>query len=280
MYILICVSCNIYCSVPYVDFDESMRSAEFADLISPPLFQIWFKFFKQLYEINNPDNVKVSEQLRIPKIIHQIWLGSEFPEQYKKYQESWRFYHPDWEYVLWTDAEVESFSFKNKDLFNQATNYGEKSDIWRYEILEQFGGVYVDTDFECLKPLDELHYLYDFYIGIQSLDTNMVQLGIGIIGVCQHHPLLEKAIEHLPSTQNTQQIISKTGPIFFTRIFTQYAHKYGFIDSALPASYFYPCGYTQKGMAYSLWQKPESFAVHHWAGSWLSADAFEKKGEV
>ena len=31
---------------------------------------------------------------------------------------------------------------------------GEKSDIFRYEILYRFGGVYVDTDFECIKPFE------------------------------------------------------------------------------------------------------------------------------
>jgi mannosyltransferase OCH1-like enzyme len=40
--------------------------------------------------------------------------------------------------------------------FDRASNFGEKSDIWRYEILFRLGGVYVDTDFECVRPFDSL----------------------------------------------------------------------------------------------------------------------------
>ena len=40
---------------------------------------------------------------------------------------------------------------EKRDVFERAINPGMKSDIFRYEILKQIGGLYVDTDFECLK---------------------------------------------------------------------------------------------------------------------------------
>ncbi len=52
------------------------------------------------------------------------------------------------------------------------------------------------------------------------------------------------------------------------------AGKTEFRDIALPASYFYPCGYEQRGTDRELWCKAESYAVHHWAGSWLKKEAF------
>ena len=39
---------------------------------------------------------------------------------------------------------------KNNFAFSQASNWGMKSDIFRYEILMKYGGVYIDTDYECL----------------------------------------------------------------------------------------------------------------------------------
>ena len=65
-----------------------------------------------------------------------------------------------------------------------------KSDIARYEIIYRYGGVYIDTDFECLRPLDFLHYIYDFYTGIQPLDSAYLQLGIGILAAAPAHPYL------------------------------------------------------------------------------------------
>ena len=41
------------------------------------------------------------------KIIHQIWFnlgnGKSVPLKYKKYQESWKNYHPNWHYILWDE---------------------------------------------------------------------------------------------------------------------------------------------------------------------------------
>ena len=46
--------------------------------------------------------------------------------------------------------DLAGFDMKNKLAFSQASNWGMKSDILRYEILMKYGGVYVDTDYECL----------------------------------------------------------------------------------------------------------------------------------
>lgn len=40
--------------------------------------------------------------------------------------------------------------------FDAATNFGEKSDILRYEILEKHGGVYADVDVACVQAFDSL----------------------------------------------------------------------------------------------------------------------------
>lgn len=261
---------------PYVDFDESMQNRNYIEAVKEEICRDFYRYFKQLYEKNNVRNVVKSGLLKIPKIIHQIWLGSEFPEQFKEFQETWLAHHPDWEYKLWTGADVATFPFKNKDLFDKAKNFGEKADIWRYEILEQFGGVYVDVDFECLKPLDILHYVYDFYVGLPTLGTNGVQIGIGIIGARPHHPILQTATLLLRKTNEKALIILKTGPVFFTNICRQIAGKTGLVDVVLPASYFYPRTFEQPKDPMSAWLKSESFAVHHWAGSWLSKEAFVK----
>ena len=45
---------------------------------------------------------------------------------------------------------------ENQALFDRATSYARKADIARYEVIRRFGGVYLDTDMECLRPIDEL----------------------------------------------------------------------------------------------------------------------------
>ena len=71
------------------------------------------------------------------------------------YLPSWKQFNNDFEYILWDEASIIQLGLKNMYAFQQTKNLGAKSDIARYEILNKFGGVYVDTDFECLAPLNK-----------------------------------------------------------------------------------------------------------------------------
>ncbi len=292
--------------VQTVDFDESMLLTDFPHILDRNDFKVVYGIFKDLYEKHNFKTLAASKDARIPKLIHVMWLGGKLPHEFESYVASWRKYHPDWTILFWTDnasnydrgTEVlQSFSelevrlqsgkkgdqlvidarnlaYDNKQFYDAAINYGEKSDILKWEIVYRFGGVYVDTDFECLQPLDPYNHTFDFYTGMQPLDTNMVQLGAALYGAIPHHPVLKACVEMIKYNQDIQQIVVKTGPIHFTKVFAHFAGKTGLRDVAFPASYFYPCGYEQKGTPQELWCKQESYAVHHWAGSWLKKEAF------
>lgn len=257
----------------YVDFDTSMQAARYPHRFTHYIERRFYDVFKLMYQKNNPARV-VAKHPGIPKIIHQIWLGSPFPEKYKAFRDSWLRHHPGWEYKLWTDKDIAELKLYNQALYDMSVNYGEKSDIARYEILYRFGGLYIDTDFECLRAFDHLHECYDFYIGIQPLDTNFVQLGIGLIGSVPGHQLLRTCMSKLAeNAAQYVQVIHRTGPIYFTRIFEAVAPLLSDATVALPATYFYPKGYSQTDEPEQVWRKPESFAVHHWEGSWLKKEA-------
>lgn len=252
-----------------VDFDTSMQLNRYPTFLDDPYNNAVYHFFKKQYLRNNPAIIPPQEELLIPKKIHWIWLGSPLPEIYTSNIQSWIDKNPGWEYKIWTDADVEDFQLINKNLFDAIPNYGAKSDIWRYEILERFGGLYVDIDQECLQAFTPLHHTYHFYTGLQPLDTGRLHSGISIIGSMPHHPILKKCIEQLPHYQQEPEVIIKTGPLFFTDMLFLTARQSSLHTIVFPASYFFPCNYTQKGQAQALWIKPESYAVHHWAGSWL-----------
>lgn len=292
-----------------VDFDVSMKAHEYARVLSTEPAQVLYNFLKQLYEKNRLERVSVQNDFKIPRYIHIIWLGGVLPQEYERYVKSWIDFHPNWTIVLWVDkpasyacdailhsfeefeqyvnmenpagkkivVDVKQLSFDNRVFYNQARNYGEKSDILKWQVVYQFGGVYVDVDCECLKPLDELHRIYDFYTGIQPLDTNRVQLGAALFAAIPEHPILKHCVETIKDDHKEIAIIAKTGPLHFTKSFFLVAGKTKTLDIAFPASFFYPCGYDQRGTEKSVWLCPESFAVHHWAGSWLKPTAFERR---
>lgn len=62
----------------------------------------------------------------------------------------------DTAYVLWDDEAVAKLALRNVEAYRTACNYGERSDIARYEILWRYGGVYVDADMVSVRSLDAL----------------------------------------------------------------------------------------------------------------------------
>jgi len=265
----------------YTPFDISMKTQNTIQKVNVERMhfllhndvQSMLAFFRAYYEYKSFLIIKPTVDIKIPKIIHQIWIGKEVPQEFESYCNSWKKHHPDWEYKLWTQHDIPNLLLHNKDLIVSSRNPGEISDLLRYEILYQFGGVYVDMDFECLAPLDELHYRYDFYIGLQPLDSELVQVGIGLIGTIPGHPILKNSYESIATKWHDplfeHMATGRTGPIHFTNIFCDLAGKTGYCDVVLPAHYFYPLGCTEFELHTQEWLASGSFAVHHWAKSWL-----------
>lgn len=262
----------------HYDFDESMKSAAFEFVISSTMNKKVLGYegafilnsFKELYERFRSETLTIQSAPKIPKIIHQIWIGKEVPQEFRSFQLSWKILHPDWEYRLWTQADVPFLHMVNEQYFMQSRNYGEKSDLMRYEILYKYGGVYVDFDFECLRPLDILHHTCDLYVGIQPLDSDYVQLGIGIIGARPGHPIIKHCIDTVKDDWHREEGATvKSGPIHFTRSFLAEAGKNENIDIPFPAMYFYPLGSKEYTRNDALWLSSGAFAVHHWAKTWL-----------
>ncbi len=295
-----------HASTIHVAFDESMLLKDFSHMLERDDFKAVYETCKNLYEKHNFNTLKTSKETRIPKLIHVMWLGGKLPDEFEPYVNSWRKHHPNWTVLFWTDntanyergselfttfdglekrlqstrggetfvVDATNMKFDNREFYDAAINYGEKSDILKWEIVYRFGGVYVDTDFECLQSLDQYNHTFDLYTGMQPLDTNMVQLGAALYGAIPNHPVLKACVEMIKHNQAIKQIVVKTGPIHFTKVFAYFAGKTGLRDVALPAGYFYPCGYEQRGTPKNEWCKKESSAVHHWAGSWLKPEAF------
>jgi inositol phosphorylceramide mannosyltransferase catalytic subunit len=226
---------------------------------------------KELYE-KNYEEKGIRDYGVMPRIIHQVWLGGDMPAKYQFWASTWQWFNPTWEYHLWGDNDIEALELPNRALFDSMTNYGPKSDLLRYHLLNKFGGLYVDTDFECLKPFDELTYL-NFLTGVGY--PSKLELYPGLIGCTAGHPIMAKAIEAVCDIKSiptsSQGVLETISSYFFTRIFFQVVQEYTEGIVALPPDFLYPFpnqqGHaTRNGKDYI---KDCSYAVHHWCVSWL-----------
>lgn len=263
----------------YPSFDGCMRKANSSfDLLylSSKQVQNQWKLVKHLYE--KQLSKKPFSSPKIPKIIHQIWIGGPLPDKYLSLQKSWQDKNPDWEYRLWTDADLPSFPFTNRSRFEKAVNVGEKADILRYEVLNQFGGLYVDTDFECLAPFDPLHQVCDFYVGLEAALTNDCEAAIGnaLIGSVPNHPIIQYCLKRIAQKQpgrNGDEVQDISGPGCLKRAFFKCCKKGSYRNIAFPYTFFYPIpSHHRDGLlgkvAKNDWLEPESLGVHYWDTSW------------
>lgn len=225
-----------------------------------------------LYNKFNPTMFDVERPSVIPKKIHQIWIGGEVPDVFKKYMKTWQAMHPNWEYILWTDQKIkELFPLYNQEFYDQTDGFGVKSDLLKWEIIYRFGGVYADVDFECLQPLDEL-LCYDFFTAFQPFDAYFVQLGAAFYGAYPGHPILKHCIETIKDDWHEKGAPKKSGPVHFSKSFMAQAGKNERRDIAFPAFYFYPLGSKEVTIKRSQWIYDGAYAVHHWAQSWMPAN--------
>lgn len=203
----------------------------------------------------------------IPKIFHRIWLGDDaIPAQFESYWAGWRRHHPGWDLVTWTERTLPLL--RNQAEFARAESYAQRSDIARYEILERFGGVYVDTDFECLRPIDDLLDHVDGFAGMED----EAFLCNAILGFCPGHPFLRQVISLLPSSIASQPGLPpnhQTGPWLITRVWRAAGTLFQPpLFMAYGTHLLYPYHSTEPHRAHDDF--PEAYAVHHWAQSWLT----------
>ena len=99
----------------------------------------------------------MSENQKIPKIIHYCWFGGkEKPEQVKKCIGSWKKYLSNYQFMEWNEQNFDVNQFQyTKDAY-AAKKYAFVSDVARVKALLEYGGIYFDTDVEVFKSFDDI----------------------------------------------------------------------------------------------------------------------------
>lgn len=227
--------------------------------------------------------VRMRTQQQIPALIHQTWKDTDVPPEWQEWAESWRLHHPGWGYRLWTDADNRAFLQEHYPWFLPIYDgYPEaimRADAIRYFLLDHFGGLYVDLDFECLSPVDGILDGHELVLGCEPEAHTQLLLarrsGLGrIVGNAfiasrPNHPFWAHVHRQLVGAHKLPGALDVTGPFFLTRA----------IDSAPePASItvlgpevLYPevSPYATELFGPQKADYERAYAVHHWSGSWV-----------
>lgn len=125
----------------------------------------------------------------IQKNIHQIWIQGEhyLPDEYKVNVVKLRSIHPTWKIYFWDEIQFLSL-IKDEPFFiekyYQFTYLHQKVDFAKLVILFLYGGIFIDTDTEIVKPLDALFRQVEEYDFVISYTSSSNKYSIENLFVC------------------------------------------------------------------------------------------------
>lgn len=175
----------------------------------------------------------------IPKLIHLVWFGGPRPRFFDKTVDLIKSINYDYEIKEWDDNNID-FDLINRELFDKTENYGSKSDIFRFEVLNKYGGIYMDYDFLQLKKFDSVLDT-DFFVsaGMENEVWN------SIVGSKSNNPICGAFLNGLknnePVINDNNAIVNtmnKTGPYYLEKIFNNTKHLCDY--SYLSKNTFFP----------------------------------------
>ncbi len=211
---------------------------------------------------------------KIPKIIHQIWVGkNKIPKNVLEYQKTWAKYHPNWKIMFWTDENIHKLKNINFDYIKLCKNYSEQSDYLRYLILYNYGGIYVDIDFECLQSFNNLPIQKEKIF----LGSNFDGYPTGLLWASKKNKIIKEILENIPSRLKKWKNLNsflKIGPWFVS----QYIEKYHENIKIFPDYVFYPFKKYEDVKMHTKENLISKgvFALHHDLHSWSVLSKIKK----
>jgi hypothetical protein len=111
----------------------------------------------------------------VPKVIFQTWkVRQPLPANYHYWSQSFAAHNPGHQHILWDDADNRDFIARDFPWFLSCYDSFPReifrADMVRACFLYRFGGLYVDMDTECLRPVDEALGEGDVILGTMGSD--------------------------------------------------------------------------------------------------------------
>jgi hypothetical protein len=266
---------------------------------------------------------EISTINHIPLNIHFIWLKKTNDSKFELgYYKTWLNNHPKHKIYIWTNFDnipeellnndqiiikyqtdiLKLLKKYKKDFENAIRTFfaikllGGKSDILRYLILYDMGGLYVDiNDFECFRSTEQLFYQYDFVVGAETSfaeTDDLIFINNAFIMSKEEHLITKRLLSNINPNNykindddiwhdQDDSLANITGVSLFRNVVLGYLLDPTVKDKTkyivLPSIFLYPsCFYTEYNYHVinykdnkDKWLHAESFATHYSQRSYL-----------
>lgn len=217
--------------------------------------------------------------MQIPKVIHFFWFGGNpKPDIVKKCIKSWKRFMPDWTIKEWNESNYDV----NKDLYirqaYEAKKWAFVSDYARFDILNQYGGLYFDTDVELIRRIpDKL-----FGTAFTSMNDQGVVSPGSVFACPKGYWLTEKMMDsyHKSEFINKSQLNSDdTVNTRITNILLNYNYELKNKTQKIKDLIVYRADVFE-GFDLNLRETvitKRTITVHHYASSWMTKKQLRKR---
>lgn len=157
--------------------------------------------------------VNTENKPKIPKMIHSFWFsGDEKPYEYQKCVDTWAKYLLDYEIKEWN---LDNYDWHKNAFLKCAIEqraWAFATDYARLDVLNEYGGIYLDMDVEVYKPFDNL-------LGNDVILSygNNVMVDLAILGSVKQNGLIQdllKLYDNVPLPKDKNGFVSFFQPVF------------------------------------------------------------------
>lgn len=205
----------------------------------------------------------------IPKIIHYVWSGADYPDYIKHNIETWKKYAPDFEIVQWNENNWNPNYNTFSKYFYDMNKWGFVSDVVRLDVLERFGGIYLDADVELTQPIDQF-LEYDLVMGMHFTNA----LGTAFIASVPHQEDIRELLDYYNSISLSNLNDSNLDVVnngIFTRYFLEKHSDFQLINKPQLLAGNIGIFPKQTFFLQHIFKK-KNFAIHQVTGSWQKVD--------
>jgi mannosyltransferase OCH1-like enzyme len=197
----------------------------------------------------------------IPKIIHYCWFGpNKVPPMNQACIQSWADILGDYEVIKWDESNCPKNEYIEYHL--KEGNWAFVSDYVRLYALYNFGGIYLDTDIEVVKPFDALLSNKGF---LAYEDEKLINNAVS--GGMKFDVFFNDCMKYMENRHKNGEDI-QISPVVTTTVLNSADYDITVYDRV----YFYPYNpYDDKQEIKNLMFNmvtADTYAIHHWAKSW------------
>lgn len=186
--------------------------------------------------------------MSIAEVLHIIWIGDE-TKRPNECIDSWKRLNPTFALRLWGNEELKHGEWRLGKLIERwfSKEINGAADLMRWEILFRHGGVAVDADSVCLRPLEHSLLESEFFAAWENEVVRPGLIATGALGAVAGHPFIKRILDDIENDPDPLGGMAwqKVGPQRLTDTYRAHPHPG---VKVYPSHYFLPEHYS--GLAY------------------------------